>query len=75
MKSQKEENSEFSINKIENLMKKLENEGMDKVQKILKSGEQINENKLKNILQEGNKEFEEKTGRKMTYFEMRMLYG
>lgn len=31
--------------------------------------------KCLNIIQEGSKEFEKETGRKMTYIEMRDLYG
>jgi hypothetical protein len=53
---------------------KLESEGMEKAKNILKSGN-MTEKKIKDVLAEGAKQFEEQTGRKMTYGEMREMYG
>jgi hypothetical protein len=53
---------------------KLENEGMEKAKNILSSGN-MTEKKIKDVLAEGAKQFEEQTGRKMTYGEMREMYG
>ena len=65
---------------IELLMKKLENESMEKLE-ALKNAENNNttniplDKALKNIIQSGADEFEKQTGRKMTYGEMREMYG
>ena len=53
---------------------KLEHEGMEKAKNMLKSGN-MTEKKIMDILNEGGKKFEEQTGRKMTYGEMREMYG
>jgi hypothetical protein len=58
-----------------NLKNKLEEEGMQKVAELWKNGGMFNINQLKNIMKSGADEFKEKTGREMTYSEMRELYG
>ena len=58
-----------------NLKNKLEEEGMQKVTELIKNGTVGNINLLKNIMKSGADDFEKKTGRKMTYFEMREMYG
>ena len=58
-----------------NLKNKLEEEGMQKITELIKNGDVGNINLLKNIMKSGADEFEKKTGRKMTYFEMREMYG
>lgn len=58
-----------------NLMEKLENEGMDKVTELSKIGKQFDIDSLMNIMKEGSEEFKKKEGRNMTYAEMRRLYG
>ena len=63
--------TEEEITKIKN---KLEIEGTEKTKNILLSGN-ITEKKITDILNEGAKKFEEETGRKMTYGEMREMYG
>jgi hypothetical protein len=59
------------------LLQKLENEGYDKLKKIAKNEQFIDavNNPFMNIINEGAKEFKEKTGRQMTYAEMRAAYG
>ncbi len=61
-------------NELNNLKTNLEKEGMEKVQTMWKTNT-LNEDSIKNILNNGMKAFEEKTGRPMTYDEMRDLYG
>jgi hypothetical protein len=63
--------TEEELTKIKN---KLEIEGMEKTKNILMSGN-ITENKIKDVLNEGAKQFEQQTGRQMTYGEMREMYG
>ena len=63
--------TEEELNKIKN---KLEIEGMEKTKNMLVSGS-ITDKNINNILNEGAKRFEEETGRKMTYGEMREMYG
>ena len=59
------------------LMKKLENEGMEKLQalKNAENGIILTEKSLMDIMQSGGNEFEKQMGRKMTYSEMREMYG
>jgi hypothetical protein len=63
---------------VNRLIKKLEKEGMEKTA-LLNSKEIDDPNKmiteLTKIMTEGDKEFKEKTGRNMTYAEMRAAYG
>jgi hypothetical protein len=59
------------------LMKKLENEGVEKLQalKNAENGIILTEKSLMDIMQSGGDEFEKQMGRKMTYSEMREMYG
>ena len=59
---------------LNNLKTNLEKEGMEKVQTMWKTNT-LNEDSIKNVLNNGMKAFEEKTGRPMSYGEMRELYG
>ena len=69
-------NNELSTGKeLVNLKNKLEEEGMQKVTELIKNGDVGNINLLKGIMKSGADEFEGKTGRKMSYFEMREMYG
>ena len=63
--------TEEDLTKIKN---KLEVEGSWKTTDILLSGN-VTEKKIKDVLTDGMKKFEEETGRKMTYGEMREMYG
>ncbi len=56
------------------VMKKLEKEGMQKVQKLHNTNT-CNMDTLTQIMKEGEEEFKQKTGRNMTYSEMRRMYG
>ena len=65
------------------LMNRLEKEGMTKMQELtrkIERGElpplgQTHMDQIMKIMQDGEKEFVEKTGRNMTYSEMRAMYG
>jgi hypothetical protein len=65
------------------LMSRLEKEGMNKVKELnakvdrgeLPSLGQTYADQLVKIMQDGEKEFVEKTGAPMTYAEMRAMYG
>jgi|LakMenE18May11ns_1017448.scaffolds.fasta_scaffold6692874_1 hypothetical protein len=59
---------------IDNLKKKLEEQASVKVKK-LSSTNTITLDNLSKIMEAGSKEFTEKTGRPMTYSEMREMYG
>jgi ribosomal protein L13E len=63
---------------VNKLIKKLEKEGMEKTA-LLNSKEIDDPNRmiqeLTRIMTSGDKEFKEKTGRNMTYAEMRAAYG
>ena len=63
--------TEEELTKIKN---NLEVEGSRKTTDILLSGN-LTEKKIKDVLTDGIKKFEEETGRKMTYGEMREMYG
>ena len=66
------------------LKDKLEKEGEQKVAELVKKIEDvvgcgvntdISQNPFLKIIKEGNEEFKAKTGRSLTYSEMRALYG
>jgi len=59
---------------IDNLKKKLEERASLEV-KILRTENAITLDNLSKIMEAGHKEFTEKTGRPMTYSEMREMYG
>jgi hypothetical protein len=59
---------------LQEIMKKLEKEGEDKLAELKRIGN-VNEDSLTNIMKNGEKEFIKKTGRRMTYGEMRQMYG
>ena len=59
---------------LNELMKKLEKEGMEKVQNLHKTNT-CNMDTLTQVMKEGEEEFKQKTGRNMTYSEMRRMYG
>jgi UDP-N-acetylglucosamine diphosphorylase/glucosamine-1-phosphate N-acetyltransferase len=63
---------------VNKLIKKLEKEGMEKTAEL--NNKEIDDpnkmiNELTKIMTDGDKEFKEKTGRHMTYAEMRATYG
>ena len=64
---------------VSEIIKSLENDGMKKVGDLnpifsIENPESIMK-QLVNIMEEGANKFEQQTGRKMTYAEMRMAYG
>ena len=59
---------------LNELMKKLEKEGMDKVKKLNETSN-CNMDTLTQVMKEGKEEFKQNTGRNMTYSEMRRMYG
>jgi hypothetical protein len=62
--------------KLEKLMIKLEKEGMEDIKELQKKEGMIpTEQSLTNLLQKGADEFEKEIGRKMSYGEMREMYG
>jgi hypothetical protein len=62
--------------KLEKLMIKLEKEGMEDIKELQKKEGLIpTEQSLTNLLQKGADEFEKEIGRKMSYGEMREMYG
>jgi len=62
--------------KLEKVMNKLEKEGMKNVKELQKKEGFIpTEQSLMNLMQKGSDEFEKEMGRKMTYGEMRDMYG
>ena len=58
------------------LKERLEKEGMQKVEQLPKNADPtVVIEHCKSIIQDGAAEFKQKTGRDMTYSEMRALYG
>jgi hypothetical protein len=59
------------------LKKRLEKEGEEKVKNMVINGVPVENvrNACLQIISDGANEFEKKTGRKMTYSEMRGMYG
>ena len=69
-----EKTPEKKEDELNELMKKLEKEGMEKVQNLHNTNT-CNMDTLTQIMKEGEEEFKQKTGRNMTYSEMRRMYG
>jgi hypothetical protein len=69
-----EKTPEIKEDALNELMKKLEKEGMEKVQNLHNTNT-CNMDTLTQIMKEGEEEFKQKTGRNMTYSEMRRMYG
>lgn len=63
-----------SVQKIEEIIKQLEKDGEKKLAEM-KTTNTVNENNLINLMKNGEKEFVKKTGRRMTYSEIRQMYG
>jgi oligoendopeptidase F len=61
--------------KVSELIHKLEKEGEKKVQAVKVDNKPISAETFLNIIKEGAEEFQETTGRPMTYAEMREAYG
>jgi len=75
MKASKETKT---ISDISDLKLSLENEGTQKVIELMKTNPVVDttfQQSLIGIMQSGNAKFVEKTGRNLTYSEMRELYG
>lgn len=66
--------SEADKTKLDTLKKELEDKGMREVIK-LKNENKVTLDSLSKVMEQGSKEFTEKTGRNMTYSEMRQMYG
>jgi hypothetical protein len=62
------------LHEFNNLLKKIETDG-ENMLKQLKVDGNVNGDSLLNLMQTGEKEFIKKTGRRMTYAEMRQAYG
>jgi gas vesicle protein len=69
-----EKTPEKKQDELNELMKKLEKEGMQKVQKLNETSN-CNMDTLTQVMKEGEEEFKQKMGRNMTYSEMRTMYG
>jgi hypothetical protein len=69
--------SDTKKEKLEGLMRRLEEKGMADVKNIQQQTGTIipPEEALINIMKQGATEFEKETGRKMSYGEMREMYG
>jgi hypothetical protein len=56
-------------------MRQLEKKGEQQVKQLLATPGSVTQDSILDIMREGGKEFVQKTGRNMTYSEMRQLYG
>lgn len=74
---QKAETTETPEN-VQNVIREMEKEGKSKVAQLLNSNikdKNIMLENISNIMKEGEKNFIQKTGRRMTYSEIRQAYG
>ena len=74
LKQEENPKQKKDIHEFNNLLKKLETDG-ENMLKQLKVDGNVNGDSLLNLMQTGEKEFIKKTGRRMTYAEMRQAYG
>jgi hypothetical protein len=59
---------------LREVMKDIENKATSETYKVL-SSKSSNSNNLIEIVNKGSDEFKQKTGRNMSYFEMRQMFG
>uniref|UniRef100_A0A6C0HH85 Uncharacterized protein n=1 Tax=viral metagenome TaxID=1070528 RepID=A0A6C0HH85_9ZZZZ len=71
---QQQQKQKIEATKLADLKKELEDKGTTAV-KNLWNDNTVTLDKLSNVMEQGHIEFVEKTGRPMTYSEMRELYG
>jgi len=69
-----EQKQNIEATKLADLKKELEDKGTTAVKKLWNDNTVTLDN-LSNVMEQGHIEFVEKTGRPMTYSEMRELYG
>ena len=72
------QNTDKNINPVEQIMKKLEDEGTQLAINSLKDTTSTTSeisDKLVSFMSDGAKQFEKEAGRPMTYFEMRSMWG
>jgi predicted transcriptional regulator len=68
-------NTKVSAPLTEELLKKIEKDSEAAVHELWKTPNKINEKALTDIMKRGAEEFKEKTGRNMTYSELRAAFG
>ena len=56
-------------------MSKIESDAVNKISVLINNESGLSSNILCNIMNDGANEFKQKTGRNMTYSEMRYMYG
>jgi hypothetical protein len=66
--------NEASPENLQEIIKKIEADG-ERMLNELKNTENVNGESLTNLMKTGEKEFIKRTGRRMTYSEMRQAYG
>jgi len=59
---------------LQEIIKKIESDGEKQLDELKKQGN-INQDSLINLMKSGENEFIKRTGRRMTYGEMRQMYG
>jgi hypothetical protein len=77
LRKNKRQKKEDNSNNLDTIIKKIENDSENKVKELFTT-QNNNSNigtQLCNIMQSGSNEFKEKTGRNMTYLEMREMFG
>ena len=74
-KLEEEKNKKKEEKNQQDVMREIELKTEKKVMLILEKGNADDTNVLHSIMSDGAKEFKEKTGRQMTYSEMREMFG
>jgi hypothetical protein len=63
------------VEKLNEIMTKIEADAVNKISVLNNNESKLSSNDLYNIMNNGADEFKKKTGRNMTYSEIRHLYG
>jgi hypothetical protein len=63
-----------TVQKTEDIIKQLEKDGEKKLAEM-RATNTVNETNLINLMKSGENDFIKKTGRRMTYSEIRQMYG
>lgn len=71
----KENQVDNQVEKLNEIMAKIEADAVNKISVLNKNESELSSNDLYNIMKNGADEFKKKTGRNMTYSEIRHLYG
>jgi len=73
--NQLDNQADNKVEKLNEIMNKIESDAVNKTSVLINNESELSSNILCNIMNNGANEFKQKTGRNMTYSEIRHLFG